>query len=223
MTRHLALAAAVLAAAGAWAAAPGGEDEKAGYAVGYRIGQGLKRDGLPLDPAAAAAGLRDALEGKPPQVSGEEMGASLQVLQQRMAQRRAQAAEDNAAAGKAFQEAFASKAGVTRLDNGLAWRVIKEGKGPTPGPQDTVVVHYRGRLVDGTEFDSSFRRGEPATFRLDQVIPGWQEALQRMPAGSEWEVVIPPELAYGARGAGNVIGPNATLVFDIQLLEVKGR
>ena len=131
---------------------------------------------------------------------------------------KAQAAER---AGRAFREAYEQREGVSKTDSGIFYRVLVPGTGAQPTADDTVVVHYRGTLVDGTEFDSSIRRGQPATFSLAGIIPGWQEALQLMQEGARWEVVIPPELAYGSAGAGGAIGPQETLIFEIDLIEVK--
>ena len=130
------------------------------------------------------------------------------------------AAQDNLARGKAFLEENAKKEGVKTLPSGLQYRVIQEGSGATPGATDTVTVNYRGTLIDGTEFDSSYSRGKPATFRADRVIRGWTEALQMMKEGAKWELFIPPDLAYGERGAGGKIGPNSTLVFEVELVSV---
>jgi FKBP-type peptidyl-prolyl cis-trans isomerase len=129
--------------------------------------------------------------------------------------------QKNLAAGQAFLAANAKQQGVTMLPSGLQYRVQKNGAGPRPKPTDTVVVHYRGTLIDGKEFDSSYSRGEPTPLRLDSVIKGWQEAVTLMPVGSKWTIYVPPSLGYGERGAGADIGPNATLVFDIELLEIK--
>jgi len=131
---------------------------------------------------------------------------------------KAQAAER---VGKAFREAYGQREGVSKTDSGILYRVLVPGTGAQPTADDTVVVHYQGTLVDGTEFDSSIRRGQPATFSLAGIIPGWQEALQLMKEGARWEVVIPPELAYGSTGAGGAIGPEETLIFEIELIEVK--
>jgi FKBP-type peptidyl-prolyl cis-trans isomerase FklB len=143
------------------------------------------------------------------------------AMQQRAQQQQAEQAEKNKAAGEAFLKANKEKEGVTELPSGLQYKIIQQGKGKTPTADDTVVVNYRGTLTNGTEFDSSYKRNEPVTFKVDKVIPGWQEALKLMPVGSKWEVVIPSKLAYGEQGAGRFIGPNETLIFDIELLKIK--
>jgi FKBP-type peptidyl-prolyl cis-trans isomerase len=179
---------------------------------------------VPMDVDAFTAGLRDALTGAQPRLTQEEIGAEMQAYQeQAMAeQQAAQAAlaEANAAAAAAFLEENATREGVVVTDSGLQYEVIEAGEGPVPGPDDTVEVHYSGTLIDGTEFDSSYARGETVTFGVGQVIPGWTEALQLMPVGSKWKLVIPPELGYGAGGAGQAIGPNAALVFDVELISI---
>jgi FKBP-type peptidyl-prolyl cis-trans isomerase FklB len=133
------------------------------------------------------------------------------------------AGETNRKQGEAFLAANKSKEGVVTLPSGLQYKVLKQGTGPKPVPSDSVVCNYRGTLIDGTEFDSSYKRGEPATFPVDHVIKGWTEALQLMPAGSKWQLFIPPELAYGEKGAGADIGPNATLIFEVELISVLGK
>ena len=150
-----------------------------------------------------------------------QMEAALEMLQHQQNSRRNTAAETGQSRGEAFQVEYSQRQGVVATASGLQYRVIETGEGRSPGPADTVVVHYVGQLIDGTEFDSSKGRGTPATFSLGGIIPGWQEALQLMHEGDVWEVVIPSELAYGARGAGTSIGPNETLVFEIELISVK--
>jgi FKBP-type peptidyl-prolyl cis-trans isomerase FklB len=143
------------------------------------------------------------------------------AMQQRAQQQQAEQAKKNKAAGEAFLKANKEKEGVIELPSGLQYKVIQQGKGKIPTADDTVVVNYRGTLTDGTEFDSSYKRNEPVTFKVDKVIPGWQEVLKLMPVGSKWEVVIPSKLAYGEQGAGRFIGPNETLIFDVELLKIK--
>ena len=150
-----------------------------------------------------------------------QMEAALEMFQQQQNLRRNTAAETGQSRGKAFQAEYSQRQGVMVTASGLQYRVIEMGEGRSPGPADTVVVHYVGQLIDGTEFDSSRGRGTPATFSLGGIIPGWREALQLMREGDVWEVVIPSELAYGAQGAGASIGPNETLVFEIELISVK--
>jgi FKBP-type peptidyl-prolyl cis-trans isomerase FklB len=144
-------------------------------------------------------------------------------LRQRQMAKMQQAAETNKKEGEAFLSANKTKPGVVALPSGLQYRVLKEGSGPKPTASDSVVCNYRGVLLDKTEFDSSYKRGQPATFQVGQVIKGWTEALQLMPVGSKWQLFIPSELAYGQRGAGNDIGPNATLIFEVELLSIAGK
>lgn len=199
-------------------------EQRLSYGIAYTLGQRMSVDQVPMDVDAFSAGLRDALEGAEPRLSEEEIGAEMQAYQERAAveQQAAQAvlAEANDAAAVAFLAENAAREGVVVTDSGLQYEIVKAGDGPIPGPEDTVEVHYRGALVDGTEFDSSYTRGETVTFGVGQVIPGWTEALQLMPVGSTWKLVIPSELGYGAGGAGQVIGPNAVLVFDVELISI---
>ncbi|GAB4351334.1 MAG: macrophage infectivity potentiator Mip [Immundisolibacter sp.] len=195
--------------------------QKAAYAIGYQFGANAKRDGLSLDPAAAAQGLQDALADKEPAANPAALQAALDALRSEMESKAKATADKNTRDGAAFRAAYAKKSGVRKTDSGLLYRVLNAGKGAKPATTDTVKVNYRGTLPDGTEFDSSYKRGEPVSFQVNQIIPGWQEALTLMPEGSKWEVVLPPELAYGAEGAGRAIGPNQTLVFEIELLGIE--
>lgn len=199
-------------------------EQRLSYGIAWGLGQRMKADGVPMDVDAFSAGLRDAIEGSEPLMSQEEITAEMQAYQEKMAaeQQAAQAglAVSNAAAAAAFLVENAQVEGVVVTDSGLQYQVIEEGEGAVPGPEDTVEVHYRGTLLDGTEFDSSYARGQTVTFGVNQVIPGWTEALQLMPAGSKWKLVIPPELGYGAGGAGQMIGPNAALIFDVELVSI---
>jgi FKBP-type peptidyl-prolyl cis-trans isomerase FklB len=195
------------------------------YSLGYQIGGDFKRQGLDINPELVVKGVQDAVSGTKPMYGHREMRDVLVDLKKKMvttqrAERKNQA-QKGMSEGKAFLEKNAKKKGVKTLPSGLQYRVIKEGAGAKPKPADTVTVHYRGTLVDGTEFDSSHGRGEPATFRADRVIAGWKEALQMMKEGARWELFIPPELAYGERGAGRLIGPNSTLIFEVELISVK--
>jgi FKBP-type peptidyl-prolyl cis-trans isomerase len=199
-------------------------EQRLSYGIAFSLGQRMKTDEVPMDVDAFAAGLRDAIEGAEPRLTQEEIGAEMQAYQEKAAaeQQAAQAelAEANAAAAATFLAANAEKEGVVVTDSGLQYEIVEEGEGPKPGPDDTVEVHYRGTLADGTEFDSSYARGETVSFGVGQVIPGWTEALQLMPVGSKWKLTIPPELGYGPGGAGQVIGPNAALVFDVELISI---
>jgi FKBP-type peptidyl-prolyl cis-trans isomerase FklB len=203
------------------------EDAKANYSVGYQIGGDFKRQGVPVDANALLAGIRDAVEGGEPRLSEEQRHATLAELKRRIvateqAGKKAEA-EKNLAAAKAFLDVNRSKEGVTTLPSGLQYKVIKEGTGPKPSATDTVTVHYRGTLIDGTEFDSSYSRNEPAIFPVNRVIKGWTEALQLMGEGAKWELYIPPDLAYGERGAGARIPPQSALVFEVELIQAKAK
>ena len=195
--------------------------QKYSYAIGFQIGTGLKRDNADVDVEAIKQGIQDVLAGAKTQVSMEEMQAAVMEFQKAQQAAAEAQGEKAKAAGEKFLAENKKKKGVKTLDNGLQYKVIKEGKGPKPKSTDSVVAQYKGTLIDGTEFDSSYSRGQPATFGVNQVIKGWQEILPMMSTGSKWQVFIPSDLAYGPRGAGGKIGPNETLVFDIELLEVK--
>ena len=203
------------------------EDAKANYSVGYQIGGDFKRQGVPFDSNALVAGIRDAIEGGEPRLSEEERRTTLTELKRRIVATeqagREALAEKNLAAAKAFLDANRSKEGVTTLPSGLQYKVIRAGAGPKPGATDTVTVQYRGRLIDGTEFDSSYDRNEPAIFPVNRVIKGWTEALQLMGEGAKWELTIPPDLAYGERGAGARIPPQSALVFEVELVKAKAK
>jgi FKBP-type peptidyl-prolyl cis-trans isomerase FklB len=203
------------------------DKEKASYAIGLNIGASLKHDGLDVDPNIVSQGLKDALTGAKSQISeAEAQDAMTKLRTQVMAKKQeemAKAGEGNKQAGDQFLAANKAKEGVVTLPDGLQYKILKAGTGPKPKASDSVTVNYRGTLVDGTEFDSSYKRGQPETLGVGQVIKGWTEALQLMPVGSKWQLVLPPDLAYGANGAGGVIGPNATLVFDIELISIKGQ
>ena len=196
--------------------------QRLSYAIGLQVGQSLRQQGLgEIDAAALAAALEDVYAGRPPRLTIEQMQAAQTEYQAASAARQGGQAEANLAASRAFLASNAENEGVVQTPDGLQYRILRAGEGATPSTEDRVVVHYRGRLLDGTEFDSSHGRGEPTEFMLGAVIPGWQAALQLMPVGSHWEVWIPAELAYGERGAGGSIGPNQALHFDIELLEIK--
>lgn len=198
--------------------------EKASYALGMSIGTGMHRQGLPVDPALVSRGLRDAMAGGKTLMTEDEMKAALQQLrgQVQQAQESKTQAESagNRKAGEAFLTANKSKEGVKTLPDGLQYKVIKEGSGPKPSANDTVTVNYRGTLIDGKEFDSSYKRGQPASFPVNGVIKGWTEALQLMPVGSKWELFIPPDLAYGDHPPDPSIGAGDTLVFEVELLSI---
>lgn len=196
--------------------------QRLSYMIGLQVGRSLRQQGLhEIDATALAAALDDVFQDRPPRLTLEEMQAAQQAFQAERATQQGKEATDNLAAGEAFFKSNSTNDGVEQTPDGLQYRVLRAGEGETPTAEDRVVVHYRGRLLDGTEFDSSYGRGEPTEFMLGAVIPGWQAALQRMQVGARWEVWIPAELAYGERGAGGAIGPNQALHFEIELLEIK--
>ncbi|WP_297160945.1 FKBP-type peptidyl-prolyl cis-trans isomerase [uncultured Porphyromonas sp.] len=192
--------------------------DEVSYALGLSIGQNFKASGIKaITSEDFIAGLQDALAEREPQMTTERAREVINQLFMRLQQ---EEAELNAAAGKEYQEIMRHKSGVVTLPSGLQYEIIKEGSGAKPKATDKVRVHYHGTLINGVVFDSSVERGEPAEFPLNAVIPGWTEILQLMPVGSKWRVVIPSELAYGSRGAGDVIRPNMTLIFEIELLDI---
>jgi len=193
----------------------------ASYAVGRQVGEQLSSQPFPgLEPDALLAGLGDVLKGQASPYKEDELRGALDELNRRVQRMQQQQATAMAAQGEEFLKQNATKPGVVVTQSGLQYEVLKEGKGPKPGPESTVRVHYHGTLVDGTVFDSSVQRGEPIEFPVNGVIAGWTEALQLMPVGSKWKLYIPQNLAYGARGAGGAIGPYATLIFEVDLLRV---
>lgn len=196
--------------------------EKFSYGIGLQIAQQLQKQQLSgVDPRAIAMAIEDVLKGRELRVTMEDMQVAAVAYQNELKAEKLAASDKNKAAGEKFLEENSAREGVVVLDSGVQYRIIESGNGGSPTETDSVVVHYRGRLLDGSEFDSSYSRGQPAELGVGQVIPGWQQALQLMPVGSKWEVWIPASLAYGAQGAGS-IGPNETLHFDIELIEIKG-
>jgi FKBP-type peptidyl-prolyl cis-trans isomerase len=200
-------------------------EKRLSYGIAYGFGQRLKEDGVPLDADAFGLGLRHAYDGVEPILSTEEIGEELQAYQAAQSAANGEkvkaAGESNAEQGAAFLAGNAKAEGVVVLPSGLQYKVVTDGSGAKPGPEDVVEVNYRGTLIDGTEFDSSYARNQSVSFAVNQVIPGFTEGLQLMPVGSSYQLFIPPGLAYGADGAGQDIGPNATLIFDVELLEIK--
>jgi len=200
------------------------EKGKINYSVGYQIGGDFKRQGIDLEPDLIVKGIQDALAESKPLMTPQEMRKTLVDLKKKIVadQRKQQEehAQKNLAEGKAFLAKNAKKKGVKTLPSGLQYKVIEKGNGTSPKKTDSVTVDYRGTLIDGTEFDSSYKRGKPATFRVDGVIAGWTEALQRMKPGAKWQLFIPAKMAYGARGAGPRIEPNSTLIFEVKLIKV---
>jgi FKBP-type peptidyl-prolyl cis-trans isomerase FklB len=198
--------------------------EKQSYSMGADIGSRIKSQGIEVDVDVFAKGMKDALAGNSLLMTDDEIRESLMALQKELMEKQTERAravgEKNQKEGEAFLAENKKKEGVVTLPSGLQYKVIKEGEGKSPGPSDTVVVNYRGTLIDGTEFDSSFKRGEPATFPLNHVIPGWTEALQLMKEGGKMEVFVPADLAYGEQTTG-IIGPNSTLIFEVELISVK--
>jgi len=202
------------------------QKDKASYAIGVNIGRSMKKDSVDVDPDVIARGLKDVFADKKLLLTDEEAQAALSTLKNDMQkqQEEYQAAVDkNKKEGDAFLAVNKAKPGVVTTASGLQYKIVQEGTGPKPTAADTVVCNYKGTLVDGTEFDSSYKRGQPATFPVGQVIKGWTEALQLMPVGSKWEIVIPPSLGYGERGTpnGGPIGPNSTLIFEVELVSIQ--
>jgi len=197
--------------------------DRSSYAIGVDIGRGFRQENLDVDPAIVARGIADSLAGKS-LMNDQEMHATMVELQKIVAaQQQAQAAKDsekNKKEGAAFLAANKNREGVKTLPSGLQYKIVKQGTGVTPGVTDRVTTNYRGTFLDGTEFDSSAKHGGPATFQVNQVIRGWTEALKLMKEGDKWQLFVPAELAYGEQGAPPDIGPNATLVFDIELVKV---
>jgi len=199
--------------------------DKASYSIGLNIGNNMKNQSADIDQEAFAVGFKDAFSGKEPRLSETERKNALNQFQQEMRAKAETRHNELSAKNQTKSEKFLAenkkKKGVVTLPSGLQYKVISKGKGEKPKLTDKVTTHYRGALIDGTEFDSSISRGEPATFPVNGVIPGWTEALQLMEVGSKWQLFIPSNLAYGERGAGQKIGPNATLIFDIELLSIQ--
>ncbi len=200
-------------------------DGKESYSLGYQFGQYLQSQGLDIDLEVYLSGIKDALAGKEPLLSREEIRATIKALQQRveaagemeLRQKAAKTLEE----GRRFLAENQKKEGIRALPSGLQYRVLSEGSGRTPQATDSVTVNYKGTLIDGTEFDSSYKRGQSATFNVSGVIRGWTQALQLMKEGSKWQLFVPPDLAYGERGAGRSIPPNSTLIFEVELISVQ--
>lgn len=201
------------------------QKEKISYGIGVDMSRNFKKQGVEFDLKTLMKGFQDESAGKKLLMSEEDMRATLTAYQTELLQKRAQAlrvaGEENKKTGDAFLAENKKKEGVVTLPSGLQYKILKAGDGKKPTESDTVECNYRGTLINGTEFDNSSRTGKPATFKVAGLIPGWTEALQLMPVGSKWRLVIPPQLAYGERGAGSVIGPNATLIFELELLAIK--
>jgi FKBP-type peptidyl-prolyl cis-trans isomerase len=204
--------------------------QKFSYALGMNIGSGLganlKKQSVEVDPSLVSQGLKDAMGGAKTRMTQEEAQAVLTEVQnevkKQQQEKQAEAATKNKTEGEAFLAANKSKDGVVTLPSGLQYKILTAGTGPKPTASDSVVCNYKGTLINGTEFDSSYKRGQPATFGVGQVIKGWTEALQLMPVGSKWQLFIPSSLAYGERGPGE-IGPNSTLIFEVELLSIQDK
>ena len=203
------------------------QQDKVSYAIGMNMAKTLQRQSLEVEPDVLVKGLKDVLTGNKPLLSDDEAMATLMALQNDMRAKQQEKAQQlglsNKKEGEDFLAANKGKEGVVTLPSGLQYKILKEGSGPKPSAADSVVCNYRGTLINGTEFDSSYKSGEAATFPVSGVIKGWTEALQLMPVGSKWQLFVPSDLAYGQRGAGADIGPNATLIFEVELLSIKGK
>jgi FKBP-type peptidyl-prolyl cis-trans isomerase FklB len=200
------------------------DNDKQSYAMGMNLGTGLHRQGMTLDTALVARGMKDAMSGSKTAMTEDEARAALQKLQTEVREKMQAKSKEEAAAnikvGESFLAENKTKQGVVALPSGLQYKILTEGNGPKPTASDTVSCNYRGTLINGKEFDSSYKRGQPAQFQVGGVIKGWTEALQLMPVGSKWQLFIPPDLAYGDRGAGADIGPGETLIFEVELLSI---
>lgn len=201
------------------------ELDKVSYSLGVKTGQNFTSQQIKINPESFAQGLSDVVNKKQLALSGEEMNKVITKFQEEqvalISKREKKMAIDNLAKSNAFLEANKKQPGVKTTASGLQYIEITPGKGNSPKLSDMVTVNYRGTLLDGTEFDSSYGRSEPNTFQLDNLIPGWQEALQLMKPGAKWKIFVPPQLAYGPQGAGQVIEPNSALIFEIELVKVK--
>lgn len=196
------------------------DKERLSYIFGMQVGQNMMMEGVELQMDAFTMGIEDQFAEKEPRLDKDEAERVIGEMQQRKATELAEVMNVKQAEATKFLEANKTKEGVTTTASGLQYRVITKGDGASPGKEDSVIAHYKGTLLDGTVFDSSYDRGEPSTFPVNGVIAGWQEALPLMKEGAKWELIIPADLAYGPRGAGPVIGPNETLVFEIELIAI---
>jgi FKBP-type peptidyl-prolyl cis-trans isomerase FklB len=198
------------------------DKEKASYSIGFDLGKNLKGAGVEVDLAAVAAGIKDGSTGATGKLTEQEMMAAMQLLQKEVSERRAAKAGETKAEGAKFLAANGKKEGVKTTASGLQYKVIKDGTGKTPKDGDTVTTHYKGTFIDGNEFDSSYKRNEPATFPVNGVIKGWTEALKLMKEGAKWQLYIPSDLAYGPQGRPG-IPPDSMLIFDIELIKVDAK
>ena len=202
------------------------QKDKVSYAIGLEMGKGVKDQGFDVDPELVARGIKDAISGGKPLLSDADFNAIMADVQETMKQKQMQVMEEEAAENKKKGDAFLAentkKEGVVTLPSGLQYKILTAGQGKKPAETDTVLCNYKGTFIDGTEFDSSAQAGKPVAFDLKGILPGFKEALMLMPVGSKWQLFIPSNLAYGERGAGNVIGPNATLIFEVELVSIQG-
>ncbi|MCF6346640.1 MAG: FKBP-type peptidyl-prolyl cis-trans isomerase [Thiomicrorhabdus sp.] len=198
-------------------------EQKASYTLGADIAKNFRAQGLEIDVKSFSLGLDDALQNRDLKLTEEEMMSSINTVKENMQKQQLEKqqslARTNLDEGKAFLAKNAKKEGITTLDSGVQYKVLTKGEGSSPTAEDTITAHYRGTLLDGTEFDSSYQRDAPLTLQMGSVIKGWGEVLKIMKPGSKWEVYIPAEMAYGEKGAGDAIGPNQTLIFTIELIK----
>jgi FKBP-type peptidyl-prolyl cis-trans isomerase FklB len=197
------------------------QKEKVSYIIGMDIGMNMKKQSINIDSNILAKGVKDALSGAKPLLTEQEIQETMAAFQKEMMAKQAEGAKKNKAEGEAFLAENKKKEGVKTLPSGVQYKVIKAGTGKKPKLNDTVTTHYRGTLIDGTEFDSSYKRGQPVSLPVSGVLPGWTEALQLMEVGAKWQLFIPSNLAYGEKGAGRDIGPNATLIFEVELVSIQ--
>ncbi len=199
--------------------------EKTSYAIGAQTGADMKHFGMDVDPDLVARGFRDAYSGRKLLLNDQQMSETMtnisRIMEAKSGEMMKQDAERNKREGEAFLAQNARKEGVKTLPSGLQYKIMRAGSGRTPKATDTVAVNYRGTFIDGTEFDSSYRRGQPLTFQVNKMIKGWVEALQIMDVGAKWQLFIPSRLAYGEQGAPPAIGPNAALIYEVELLSIK--
>ena len=214
----------VFAASSQASMTPKTQQDQLSYTIGVDLGKNLKSQNLSINADMLAEGVKDALAGSKLKLTDTQMKTALQNFQQKMAKKQQeefkQVSEDNAKAGADFLAKNKKEKGVVVLPNGLQYKVVKAGNGTPPKANDSVTVDYEGKLVNGQVFDSTYKRGKPATFKVSQVISGWQQALKMMKPGAEWMLYIPSDLAYGKQGVGGPIGPNETLIFKVHLISV---
>ncbi|MCC9136009.1 FKBP-type peptidyl-prolyl cis-trans isomerase [Pontibacter silvestris] len=194
--------------------------DKISYIIGRDMASNLRKQGIDIEAEPFIQGMKEVLAGKPSSLSNADIQQAMMALQQELGQKQNAQGGENKKAGEEFLAANKNKEGVKTLPSGLQYEVLSEGSGKSPSKNDQVTTHYHGTLIDGTVFDSSYERGQPATFPVNGVIAGWTEALQLMKEGAKWRLYVPSDLAYGSQGAGDVIGPNTTLIFDVELISV---